>query len=344
MHSQYKILCVDDETANLRLLERLFRDSYEVFTAASGAEGLELLEVHDFALIISDQRMPSMTGIDFLKRASEIRRQTVRIMLTGYTDAGTLVEAINSSVVYKYVTKPWVNDDLAATVKRALQHYETTKGQRQLQLQNERLQASLKAARDAFVEVLMQRLDTKDPLARGHAERTRDLAVSIGEAMELERPEIEKLSMVAYLHETPLIGLTNETLHKQEGFSDRDYRFIESCFEDGLELFERVKDLDDVASVLRFQFEHFDGSGRPRGFANEQIPLHARILAVADAFDTMTQPRDGSTPLSVEMALRSLLNRAYTQFDGDIVNALYRALTVDQTGAEPVFDLELESV
>ena len=117
--------------------------------------------------------MPGMPGIDFLKQAADLRPQTVRIMLTGYTDAGTLVEAINSSVVYKYVTKPWINEDLAATVKRALQHYETMKGQRQLQLHNERLQSSLAAARDAFIEVLMQRLDAKDSFARGHADLLR---------------------------------------------------------------------------------------------------------------------------------------------------------------------------
>ena len=72
---QYKILFVDDETANLRLLERLFRNSYEVFTAASGSEALDLLAVHDVALIISDQRMPSMTGSEFLKQAAEMRPQ-----------------------------------------------------------------------------------------------------------------------------------------------------------------------------------------------------------------------------------------------------------------------------
>ena len=140
---QYKILFVDDETANLRLLERLFRSSYDVFTASSAAAALELLAVHDVALIISDQRMPTMTGSEFLKKAAEMRPQTVRIMLTGYTDASDLVDAINSGVVYKYITKPWVNEELQQTVKRALQHYETTKAQRQLQLQNERLQAHL---------------------------------------------------------------------------------------------------------------------------------------------------------------------------------------------------------
>lgn len=322
MNLQYKILCVDDEAANLRLLDRLFRDAYEVHTAEGGAAGLELLAVHDFALIVSDQRMPGMAGIDFLKRAAEMRRQTVRIMLTGYTDAGTLVEAINSSVVYKYVTKPWINDDLMATVKRALQHYETMKGQRQLQLQNERLQSSLKATRDAFVEILMQRLESKDSRARGHAERTRDYAMAIGEAMAMERSEIEKLGAAAYLHETPLVGLSSETMHMQTDFSDRDYRFIESCFEDGLELIERVRDLDEVASVLRFQFEHFDGSGRPRGFSHEQIPMQARILAVADAFDTLTAPRNGERPLSTEEALRSLLGRSRKHFDDKVVDVL----------------------
>lgn len=123
---QYKILFVDDETANLRLLERLFRNSYDIYTASTGDEALDLLSVHDIALIVSDQRMPGMTGLEFLKLAAERRPQTVRIILTGYTDANDLVDAINSGVVYKYVTKPWVNEELKQTVQRSLQHYEST--------------------------------------------------------------------------------------------------------------------------------------------------------------------------------------------------------------------------
>ena len=344
MHSAYKILCVDDETANLRLLERLFRDSYEVFTASSGAEGLEILSVHDVALIISDQRMPGIAGIDFLKQAAEMRPQTVRIMLTGYTDAGTLVDAINSGVVYKYVTKPWVNEELAAGVKRALQHYETMKGQRQLQLQNERLQTSLKSTRDAFIEVLMQRLEAKDQAARGHAERVRDLAASIGDAMGLDRSDTEKLALAAYLHETPLGGLANEGADKHHDFSDRDYRFIESCFEGGLELFERVRDLDEVASVLRFQFEHFDGSGQPRGFSHEQIPLNARILSVANAFDSFTAQRNGSTAMSTDDALQAIAAKAGRHFDPDVVSALCRLKLGSSERAEEVFELDMDLV
>jgi response regulator RpfG family c-di-GMP phosphodiesterase len=303
MLSQYKILCVDDETANLRLLERLFRDSYEVFTAASGAEGIALLEVHDFALILSDQRMPGMTGIEFLKKTAEMRRQTVRLMLTGYTDAGTLVEAINSGIVYKYVTKPWSNDDLAATVKRALQHYETMKGQRQLQLQNERLQARISSMQDAYVKTISQMRHMQDPLARGHAERTRNFAYSIGEALRMDREEIDVLSLAAYLHETPLIG------------EDRDA---------GLAILERNPELEEIASILRFQDEHFDGSGRPNRLAGQQIPLQSRIVAVAKAFADMTDPRRSDSPRSVENAIGLIEDGAGKQFDPAVVEILAR--------------------
>jgi CheY-like chemotaxis protein len=88
---RYKILVVDDEPANLRLLERLFAGEYDVVTATSGGEGLELLALHEFAVIISDQRMPSMTGVEFLKRAADMRSQTVRIILSGHTDVDDLV-------------------------------------------------------------------------------------------------------------------------------------------------------------------------------------------------------------------------------------------------------------
>lgn len=316
----YKVLCVDDETANLRLLERLFRGSYEVMSAASADEALELLSVHDFALIISDQRMPGVTGIEFLKKAAEMRRQTVRIMLTGYTDASTLVEAINSGVVYKYVTKPWVNDDLLATVKRALQHYETTKAQRQLQLQVERLQSRLKSTRDSAVEVFGKMLDLKDPQAREHAARVCRYASAIGDGLRLERPDVEQLMLAASLHEVALYNLPADLVAKNSLPTSDEYDLIAQNLEPGLSMLESFPDLAETADTLRFLYENFDGSGRPRGFAREQIPLHARIISVADAFDSMTAPRGERYRLTQEDALHSLRSGAGTRFDPEVVN------------------------
>ena len=144
----YKIMVVDDEPSNLRVLERLFRYDYEVITAESGQEALRLLNEHDAALLITDQRMPNMTGVELLKRTAELRPQMVRIILTGYTDVETLVEAINSGLVYKYVTKPWNNEELSLTVTRALEHYETNKGRHELEMKNQRLTTRLRGIQE----------------------------------------------------------------------------------------------------------------------------------------------------------------------------------------------------
>ena len=140
----YKIIVVDDEPANLRVLERLFRNDYEVITAESGEEALRLLGEHDAALVITDQRMPNMTGVELLKHTADIRPHMVRIILTGYTDVETLVEAINSGLVYKYVTKPWNNEELQLTVGRALEHFKTNKARHELEMMNERLTTRLR--------------------------------------------------------------------------------------------------------------------------------------------------------------------------------------------------------
>lgn len=102
--------------------------------------------------MISDQRMPSMTGIDLMKKAVELRPQIVKILLTGYTDIEALIESINSGLVYRYVTKPWNNDDLRLTVKRALDHYETIKANHLIAMENKRLRARLVSLSEMAME------------------------------------------------------------------------------------------------------------------------------------------------------------------------------------------------
>jgi DNA-binding NtrC family response regulator len=148
----YKIMIVDDEPANLRTLERLFRPDYHVVTAPSGAEALALLDQHDVALLISDQRMPAMTGIELMMKTVAVRPQMVKILLTGYTDVGALIEALNSGLVYRYLTKPWNNNDLRTTVSRALEHYESMKSKHLLGMENERLRARLREISDLASE------------------------------------------------------------------------------------------------------------------------------------------------------------------------------------------------
>lgn len=323
---QYKILFVDDETANLRLLERLFRSSYDVYTAASADEGLELLSVHDIELIVSDQRMPGMTGLEFLKLAAERRPQTVRIILTGYTDANDLVDAINSGVVYKYITKPWINEELKQTVKRALQHYESTRAMRRLQTETERLRSRLIAATEGCVEMILALLDSAHPHLRGHAERTAAAAGLIAEGLsEIEWESRSILRTSAMLHEAVLYTAPKYAVVPCGCPTEADVSELTNALNDGATTIEFVPELAEQARVLRFMLERFDGTGQPFGFSGHQVPLMTRIISIACAYDRLRHPATASESAEHDEALNQLRAAAGHRFDPDVVEALAEA-------------------
>ncbi|MCB0384887.1 MAG: hybrid sensor histidine kinase/response regulator [Bdellovibrionales bacterium] len=138
---KHSILCVDDEIDNVDALERIFRRNYRVLKATSGAEGLALLkDATDVAVIISDQRMPKMTGVEFLKKSIKTHPDAIRILLTGYTDIESVIDAINSGGIYRYLTKPWDSVDLANTIDKAIEKFDL---RRELVEKNLALEAAL---------------------------------------------------------------------------------------------------------------------------------------------------------------------------------------------------------
>ncbi len=154
------VLYVDDDQENLRAFRRLFRKHYEVLIAESGAEGLQLLEAHaPIPVIITDQRMPEMTGIEFLEQSIRISPDSIRMIITGFTDVQALIDSINTGRVYRYITKPWDEQDLYVTIKRAVESYELKAYNAQLLLdlqhQNEALEHSyqqLRETQDKLIE------------------------------------------------------------------------------------------------------------------------------------------------------------------------------------------------
>lgn len=147
----YKMLVVDDEADNLDLLHRTFRRDYHVFTARDGRKALQICESEpDLVVIITDQRMPRMTGIEFLGHTLESHRHTIRMLLTAYTDTVALMNAINTGHVYQYITKPYDPDALRVAVRRALERYELSienERYRQQVVEKERLDRELEIAR-----------------------------------------------------------------------------------------------------------------------------------------------------------------------------------------------------
>jgi FixJ family two-component response regulator len=148
-----RILIVDDEEAILETMGFTFQDEYDVLTSSSAQRGLELLaERSPVAAVISDQRMPEMTGVEFLAEVFQRHPETTRIILTGFADMDAIIQSINNGHVYAYITKPWEPDELKQVVRRAVDRH-------RLALENERLVRDL-AASNAFLEAVMDHLDT----------------------------------------------------------------------------------------------------------------------------------------------------------------------------------------
>ena len=122
--SLHNILVVDDEVHHLHAMERTLRGLYKVFPATSGQDALSIMEEKDISFIIADQRMPGMTGIEFLEKTLEKHPNTIRMILTAYTDEQVLVDAINRVHVHKYMNKPWAPEEMRATVKEAIESFE----------------------------------------------------------------------------------------------------------------------------------------------------------------------------------------------------------------------------
>lgn len=158
MNSQTRILCVDDEKNVLRALERIFLDDdYEILTAGSGEEGLEILASTPVQVVISDYRMPGMNGVEFLKKVCADCPDTIRIVLSGYADTAAVVAAINEGKIYKFIPKPWNDDELRVTVAKALETFAIQRRNRQLGEELQRKNEELSALNENLERMAMAR-------------------------------------------------------------------------------------------------------------------------------------------------------------------------------------------
>ncbi|HKP46724.1 MAG TPA: HD domain-containing phosphohydrolase, partial [Pyrinomonadaceae bacterium] len=280
----------------------------------SGPAAIQLLEQHDVSIIICDQRMPGMSGIELLKATAQLRPHMVRILLTGYTDVEALVEAINCGLVYMYFTKPWNNEDLKMKVGRARDHYENNKKRSSLSLINERLQQRLTANTRAVVHSLSEMLRTRDAAQFEHAMRVRDVAAGVATNLGLNDCEVAEIKVAGLLS-----GLGKITRHGWRNPQLAAGKMSQAECE--LHLVESIDELVNVAEAIKCQSENFDGSGQPLGLGQEQIPLGARIIRVADEYALLTRAGDSSA-MSPQDAVAFLRQGVNSLFDPKVIAAL----------------------
>lgn len=333
MVRRHKILVVDDEEANVRLLRRVLGDEYETLEAFSGAEGLKLLKEHDISLIITDQRMPGMTGVQLLEQSLALRPDAIRILLTGYTDVQALIDAINAGHVYKYVPKPWDRDELKVTVKRALEAYELKEHNDKLLRDLKETLIELENLSLGTIRALADALDAKCDYTSGHSLRVARYAVLIGKAMGFEPSDLRDLELGGILHDIGKIGVPESILWKPARLTPEEQEIMSKHPVTSAQIIGDLSALLKAKKYVLHHHEFMDGSGYPDHLKGEEIPLGARILLVADAYDAMTTDRPYRKAIGHKRAAEELKKHAGRQFDPNVVDHL---LAILGDGDEPL--------
>lgn len=354
------LLCVDDEPSILSSLRRLFRTSgYRVLTAESGAAGVAVLETETVDVVISDMRMPEMNGAQFLAKVRERWPDTLRLLLTGYSEIQSIQDAINCGEIYRYITKPWDDGDMLLVVRHALERRRleqekqrlealTARQNAELQALNQSLEAKveartklLKVEHEATVEannklrhnfvttikIFSSMIEQRAHNLPGHTRQVAELARKMGAALEMDAHDSQDLAIAALLHDIGKIGFSDEMLQTPltmlHGDALGQFRKHPLRAE---ELLMPLEDLRGSAAILRCQLERFDGNGFPAGLAGLAIPLGARILTLAIDYYNLQQGAMVQRHLRAEEARSLILDAGGKRYDPHVVAAFRQVM------------------
>lgn len=289
-----KILFVDDEENILHAYKLALHKQYQLTTATSAATALEMIESDGpFAVIVSDMKMPGMDGIEFLRIASERAPDTVRVMLTGFAELQTAVEAVNSGNIFRFLTKPCPAEEIAVTLESCLAQYRLVTSEKVL----------LEDTLNGSIKVLTEILSLVNPATFGRAQRIKEISQHI--AVKLRLQEMWQFEIAAMLSQIGCITLSQSTLEKiyaGRELDDDEKTMLEKQPEVGRHLIEHIPRLESVAKMVENQSKRYVDYGDPIPIEKMSTEdLGAQILRVAIDFDR--HATGGST---TEMAIQAL--------------------------------------
>jgi len=357
----WTVLCVDDEVNILSALKRTLRNAgYCVVTAGSGAQALAMLAEMPVDVVLSDMRMPVMDGAQLLERVHARWPQVVRILLTGQANQDATVAAINRGRIWRYLSKPWDEAELLATLREGIerltlerekQRLETLTQQQNTQLQTlnaelesrvtarsaELSEANRKLQRNHLktIKVFSNLLELRGDRLAGHGRRVAETARDLARAMGLPEPECLQIFVAGLLHDIGLIGTLDKLLSKPTArFTAEEMTLYRGHAATGEHSLLALDDMQPMLPMIRGHHERWDGQGFPDRLAGSAIPLGACILTVADTFDDLQHGQIADSTLSAAEARTMMRLSRGTQFSPEVLD-VFLQMTEPQAAPAP---------
>ncbi len=369
------ILLVDDERSILSSLRRMLRPcGYKLHLANSGAEALTVLEQQPIDLIMSDMRMPEMSGAELLKQCLQTYPDVPRILLTGYSDLASAVSAVNEGQIFRYVNKPWIDDELKQVIAEAVDHRMlkrdrdrlialTAEQNKKLQGMNEELEArvkertakviesanmlreanaSLERSYSASVTVFGSLLAARAKVSRDEVRAMVEEAQTVGEALGMTPSELEQLSTACLLCDLGKLTLPDTlTNSAYMTLAAADKPLYETHPVEADAALMALEPLEQAAKMIRAHRERLDGRGYPDKLSGDDIPLGARILAVVKDFSSLVRGQLLQDRLSAEEAKEFLLHNKNVRYDPAVVDLYVKHLASGKSAHGNADELKL---
>jgi putative nucleotidyltransferase with HDIG domain len=326
-----RILVVDDEEAIREVVSSMLNQAgYHTRPAASGMEALELLDCgEDFDLILTDMMMPEMDGIALLERIKERFPDVPVVMVTAVHDISVALAAIRNGA-YDYLLKPFEREQLLLMVRRAVEN-------RNLKIENHNYQINLETLVNARTEQLRQAmselersyditlealgdaLDLKDAETVGHSKRVTAYTIKIAGAYNVPEDKVRIIARGAFLHDIGKMAIPDAILSKPGPLTPAEILKVQEHCMHGYQMLRKIPFLLEAAEIVFSHQERYDGSGYPRRLKGTEIPLGARIFAIADTLDAITSDRPYRPAQDMQAARAEIQNWSGKQFDPEIV-------------------------
>ncbi len=304
---QETVLFVDDDRMILAYAADIFqKKGIDLVTVDSGEGALRIFAEREVAVMVTDNCMPRMGGLALLEQAAKVSPDTVKIMMTAYTDIATVLTAINRGEVFRFVPKPWKSTVMLKAVREAIRRY--------------RLLTGVRKEEEFVFYSLAQTIELKDHLTKGHCDRVATYALQITEALELDAGMQKDICYGSWLHDCGKIGVPESILNAPRALTEEEFAIVRKHPVWGTEVARKANLSPAIQDILLYHHERYDGTGYPTGLAGNDIPLETRIVSIADCYDALCSVRPYRPAIPPQRAQDIIAGQSGTAFDPAILD------------------------